>query len=66
MKCKDCRWWERIPDSVTGQCRGKMPELVDAETFEGGWPIVHEEDWCACFDPKEMKLDETEIKVSEK
>lgn len=66
MKCKDCRWYDPIPCGYTGQCRGKMPEVVDTDTFEGGWPVVHEEDWCACFDPKILPVDQSEIKVSEK
>lgn len=60
MKCRTCKWWDRIDEDVDeGLCRRHPPTAVvlavgpgdepGDETIETVWPQTAEGDWCSEF-----------------
>jgi len=46
-RCKNCAAWERIGNSVKGECRINPP-MANKEG-DAVWPKPHEDKWCIAF-----------------
>ena len=60
MKCEDCKWWTRRPNSESvGTCHKLLPivKIDDYGDEYWHWPITSDIDWCGEFKPKESEAD---------
>lgn len=49
LACRDCRFWEKLPQLDHGRCRRNPPLDRNAQKF-GEWPYTSPTDWCGAFE----------------
>ena len=52
-KCRDCLYWKRKGDTMTGKCHRHAPKRIPSKdsVYVNDWAVTNEDDLCGDFSP---------------